>query len=316
MTDGIATGTTTTEAGTDAYLRAGLLRVEGRMLVADTRAGTLRVVAAPQQPGELVWTPAGSQAPEVRVALSGISSAAGPVVVERLPGPQRAVCVRQGGVRHAFFWLQDPATTEDADAQRIARLNAEIARLSAPEPAAQASFIQQLSALIPPETLTTPSVCVHPFTQNSLALPCTLNTKNVTPSPQQQQSTSSSSATLERYFQSVLDNRPESAPTPKDLDLEELLKPDNVWECIKDDAETQQALLPLLPEGTQTPAGLHEMVYSAQYRQTVQTLALVLQNGDAAPLLAEMRLPLDAQGPHNGITRFLTALMRKYNDSE
>lgn len=104
----------------------------------------------------------------------------------------------------------------------------------------------------------------------------------------------------------MLDRRPAAAPAPKDLDLEELLKPDNVWECIRDDAETQQALLPLLPAGMQTAADLRELVFSAQYRQTVQTLALVLQNGDAAPLLAEMHLPLDAQGPGNGITRFLT----------
>lgn len=124
-----------------------------------------------------------------------------------------------------------------------------------------------------------------------------------------------SSASLERYFQAVLDSRTASVPEQQDLDLEELLKPDNVWECIKDDPETQQALLPLLPEGTQTLAGLREMVYSAQYRQTVQTLALVLQNGDAGPLLAEMRLPLDAQGPDNGITRFLTVCASSHHRS-
>ena len=124
-----------------------------------------------------------------------------------------------------------------------------------------------------------------------------------------------SSASLERYFQAVLDSRTASVPEQQDLDLEELLKPDNVWECIKDDPETQQALLPLLPEGTQTLAGLREMVYSAQYRQTVQTLALVIQNGDAGPLLAEMRLPLDAQGPDNGITRFLTVCASSHHRS-
>ena len=149
-----------TDGGAQACLRAGLLRVEGRMLVADTRTGALRVAETPLQTHELVWTPTGASVPEVRVALS----AAAPVVVERLPGPQRAVCVRQGSVRHAFFWLQDPATTEDADAQRIAHFNAVLTRLCTAVPpvapaTTQAYFLERLNAIAASQALTTPSVC-------------------------------------------------------------------------------------------------------------------------------------------------------------
>ena len=130
------------------------------MLVADTRTGTLRVAETSQQTHELVWTPTCASVPEVRVALS----AAAPVVVERLPGPQRAVCVRQGSVRHAFFWLQDPATTEDADAQRISHFNAVLTRLCTAVPpvapaTTQAYFLERLNAIAASQALTTPSVC-------------------------------------------------------------------------------------------------------------------------------------------------------------
>lgn len=173
MTDGAA-------SGTEACLRAGLLRVEGRMLVADTRMGTLQIAATPQQARELVWTPAGASVPEVRVALPSATAPAAPVVVEPLPGPQRAVCVRQGGVRHAFFWLQDAATTAAADAQRVARFNAVLARLCTAVPpvsqaATQASFLERLNARAASDALTTLPVCSFFFSP-----PCTLGAKRVT----------------------------------------------------------------------------------------------------------------------------------------
>ena len=104
-------------------MRVGLLRLEGRTLSADTRKGILEVISSP--PARLVWVAESSRTnEEVRVPLQGVK-----VVLELLPGPQRALCLRKNGERSAFFWMQEPDTSDGADERRVAGFNALIERL-------------------------------------------------------------------------------------------------------------------------------------------------------------------------------------------
>lgn len=100
-----------------------------------------------------------------------------------------------------------------------------------------------------------------------------------------------------QVFNSILANHAADwKPQGPDMNLEEMFAPDNVWDYIQDDDDIIQSLYQFMPEDTRNKEGLHDLVYSAQFRQTVQLLQIIIRNGDAAPLLAEMQLPLDAQG--------------------
>ena len=291
-------------------LRAGLLRLEGRTLTADARKGILEIISTPSR---LAWVPETSRtSEEFSVPLSGAK-----IELELLPGPQRAVSVRKNGERTAFFWLQDPDKSEGADERRVSEFNALLERLCADGTQANA-----LPAMVLGEQQSETSA--KPVNTSDLSSASMLSRLNAfaaaAPQSQQQQSFLSllnamaardqapnpAGASLQNYFSSVLQSQAAAAPKlPPDSDLEEILAPDNVWDYIKDDDEVIESLYPFMPEQTRNKEGLRELVYSAQFRQIVQILQIVIRNGDAAPLLAEMQLPLDAQGPGNGVTAFL-----------
>ena len=104
-------------------MRAGLLRLDGRTLTADPRRGTLQVVMPRPR---LVWVADGARDAEFAVDLSS-----GAVALQMLPGPQRALCVRKDNTPQQYLWLQEPASSPEADTRRTADFNALIERLRA-----------------------------------------------------------------------------------------------------------------------------------------------------------------------------------------
>ena len=278
-------------------MRAGLLRLDGRTLTADPRRGTLQVVMPRPR---LVWVADGARDAEFAVDLSS-----GAVALQMLPGPQRALCVRKDNTPQQYLWLQEPESSPEADTRRTADFNALIERLRA-----AASQESAVPTFTPQQQQQQPRSRTAQAYLDLIEASARGTEHTAAPLPSQ--------GSLRDYFSMVLENQAQIEERERqaepEVDLEELLKPDSLWELIKEDEDLQQEMYPYMPEDTRNLEGLRELVYSAQFRQTVQTLAIVLHNGDAPPLLAEMHLPLDAQGPHGGAFRFLLALIDQYDD--
>ncbi|KAG6590608.1 proteasomal ubiquitin receptor adrm1-like protein [Phytophthora cinnamomi] len=76
---------------------------------------------------------------------------------------------------------------------------------------------------------------------------------------------------------------------PKPVSLTKLLSADNVAN-IFDDPACVEALLPHLPEGSQTPAELRATLRSPQLRQCIGSLVSALQTGNFNAVMANFGL--------------------------
>jgi hypothetical protein len=101
-----------------------------------------------------------------------------------------------------------------------------------------------------------------------------------------------------------------AATTPAGANLSDILSPEMVGPLL-DNADFVAALLPHLPEGEATIAGLRANVNSPQYSQALQALNSALDSGDLAGSMGQFGVdPADVAAGGGGVLGLAAAIQK------
>ncbi|KAL7747948.1 hypothetical protein RI367_006696 [Sorochytrium milnesiophthora] len=251
--------------------RAGRLRREGNALVPDDRKGTVYLDVADDELLHFYWQDRTTGVDELDLII--FPEEAELLKIEQVQGRVMVLKFNSSSQKH-FFWMQEP--TEENDEQLRQQVNATINN--------------------PPQAQPEPPV---------QALPGPIAGSSATGAM-----SAEDQAKMDR-IRSIIAGIQIPQGERTDIDLADILTPDNVRGVLGDPA-AREAMFPHLPDGAaHTQGELADVVRSPQFRQSLNTLTYALRSGHLGPLLASLGLDTSSvQGNAVGVKAFLQAVAK------